>query len=136
MRNAAVVLTLVLAVAGPAGAQSYPVPEMLLDTATDTVGTPIRYPAGAAHVSSYILTMVPGQETGWHRHDAPLYARVLEGEIAVDYGDKGRKTYAAGDTFMEAMGIWHNGRVVGNRPAKLLVVFMGADGTENTEMRK
>lgn len=136
MRYIALALALLLADAGPALAQSYPVPEKLLDTATDTVGAPIRYPAGTARVSSYILTMVPGQETGWHRHDAPLYARVLEGEIAVDYGDKGRKTYRAGDTFMEAMDIWHNGRVIGTAPAKLLVVFIGADGTANTEMRK
>lgn len=131
----AAVFFLGLLAAAPAAAQSYPKPDVLLDTRTDTVGTPIRYPAGTAHVSSYLLTMVPGQSTGWHKHEVPLYARVLSGVLTVDYGPKGKKTYRAGDTFMEAMGIWHDGHVVGDKPAKLLVVFMGADGAKNTVMK-
>ena len=42
--------------------------------------------------------MVPGQETGWHRHDVPLYARVLGGELEVDYGGGTVKRYRAGET--------------------------------------
>lgn len=110
-------------------------PEKLLDTMADTVGAPIRYPGGVARVSSFVLTMVPGQVTGWHRHDVPLYARVLSGSITVDYGERGKKTYTAGDTFMEAMDRWHNGHVVGDTAATLLIVFMGAEGAKNTVMR-
>lgn len=120
--------------AGPTAPKGPP-PQQLLQTSTDTVGAPIRYPSGTARVSSYLLTMVPGQSTGWHRHDAPLYARVLSGTLTVDYGDRGKKTYRAGDTFMEAMDRWHDGHVVGDEPAKLLIVFMGADGVKNTEMK-
>ena len=115
--------------------QTAPPPEKLLDVMVDTVGMPIRYPEGAPRVSSYLLTMVPGQVTGWHRHDVPLYARILSGSIMVDYGAQGKKTYRAGDTFMEATGIWHNGHVAGDTAAKLLIVFMGAEGAKNTEMR-
>lgn len=122
--------------ASTATAQTYPKPETLLSTRTDTAGAQIRYPAGTAHVSSYLLTMVPGQSTGWHRHDVPLYARMLEGAIIVDYGDGLTKTYRAGDTFMEAMDRYHNGRVVGDATVRILIVFMGADGVANTELRK
>lgn len=128
-------LALVMPAAG-AGAQTYPAPEKLLETTADTVGTPIRYPEGTPRVSSYILTMVPGHATGWHRHEVPLYARVLDGVLTVDYGDKGTRIYRAGDTFMEAMGIAHNGRVVGDAPARLLIVFMGSDAAENTMVGK
>ena len=76
------------------------------------------------------------QETGWHRHDVPLYARVLGGELEVDYGGGTVKRYRAGDTFLEAMDRYHNGRVVGGGTVQILVVFMGAEGVSDTEMRK
>jgi len=80
--------------------------------------------------------MVAGQETGWHWHDVPLYARVLDGELEVDYGGGRVKRYRAEDTFLEAMDRYHNGRVVGARNVRILVVFMGAEGVSDTEMRK
>ncbi|MGB0631669.1 MAG: cupin domain-containing protein [Alphaproteobacteria bacterium] len=112
-----------------------PPPQKVLETSADTVGSPIRYPPGQAVVSSYVLTMVPGQSTGWHRHDVPLYARMLAGAIRVAYGDGVQRTYRAGDTFMEAMNRWHDGHVVGGDDAKILIVFMGAKGVPNTEMK-
>lgn len=122
--------------AGCAAPSAVPLTERILDARTDTVGSPVRYPSGAARVRSYILTMVPGQQTGWHRHDVPLYARVLDGELEVDYGGGTVKRYRAEDTFLEAMDRYHNGRVVGARNVRILVVFMGAEGVSDTEMRK
>ena len=135
MTRAAVAFLCLLAVVSGVQAQNGPPPQKILETMTDTVGAPIRYPAGEARVSSYLLTMVPGQSTGWHRHDVPLYARMLAGSISVDYGDGVTKTYRAGDTFMESMGRWHNGQVVGDDEAKLLIVFIGATGVPNTEIK-
>ena len=135
-RIAALLLVAALAGCAAPGSQTVPPPEILLDAHADTVGAPVRYPAGRAHVLSLVLTMVPGQETGWHRHDVPLYARMLDGEIEVDYGGGTVKRYRAGDTFLEAMDRYHNGRVVGDATVRILIVFMGADGVANTEMRK
>ena len=111
MIRRAVAVAVLCAAAGGALAADVkpPPPEKLLETSTDIFGAPIRYPAGTAHVTSYMLTMVPGQKTGWHRHDVPLYAHILSGAIEVDYGDGVQKTYRAGDTFMESMERWHNG---------------------------
>lgn len=135
----AVAVALLAASAIPAAAQSasktaYPKPEVLLSTSTDTVGAPIRYPGGTPHVSAYMLTMVPGQTTGWHEHEAPLFAHILSGAIEVNYGDKGKKIYRAGDSFMEAMDWPHDGRVLGDKPARMLVVFMGSNTVKNTVM--
>jgi len=69
--------------------------------------------------------MVPGQSTGWHRHDLPLHARILPSSIRGDDGDGVTRTYRAGDTFMESMGHGHDGHVVGDSEEKLLIVLMG-----------
>ena len=83
-------------------------------------------------MTSAIVTMKPGASTGWHRHDAPLFACVLDGELTVDYGDDGTKVYKTGDAFLEAFKTPHNGTNTGDEPARILAVFAGAKGTSNT----
>jgi len=34
----------------------------------------------------------PGGRTVLHKHGVPLFAYVLEGEITVDYGDRGKRS--------------------------------------------
>lgn len=125
-----------LALAGAAAAQdappSYPPLDVLLSTGTTIVGQPFAYPGGAAKITAAIVTMVPGQETGWHRHEVPLFAQILEGELTVDYGPDGTKTYKAGDTLVEAFGTSHNGTNTGDGAVRLLAVFAGAEGAANT----
>jgi len=104
----------------------------VLSTGTTVTDEPIRYPSGTPHITAVELTFKPGQQTGWHIHPVPLFGYVLEGELTVDYGAKGKRTYRKGDALMEAMNEAHNGRNTGRRPLKLLVVFMGADGVPNT----
>lgn len=107
----------------------------LLDTRDTIIGQPIAYPTGApAKITSAIVTMMPGEETGWHQHDVPMFGYILEGEVTVDYGEKGTRVYRRGDAVMEAMDWPHNGRNSGSVPARILAVFMGADGVPNTVM--
>ncbi|MEA3276418.1 MAG: cupin domain-containing protein [Pseudomonadota bacterium] len=40
-----------------------------------------------------------------------------------------------GDTFMEATGVWHKGRNTGDKPARILVVFMGSETASNVIRR-
>jgi quercetin dioxygenase-like cupin family protein len=104
----------------------------VLSTGTTVTGEPIRYPSGTAHITAVELTFKPGQQTGWHIHPVPLFGYILEGELTVDYGAKGRRTYRKGEALMEAMNEAHNGRNTGRRPLKILVVYMGADGVPNS----
>jgi quercetin dioxygenase-like cupin family protein len=107
----------------------------LLDTGKTVLGQPITYPTQApAKVVSAIVTMLPGEETGWHQHDVPMFGYVLEGEVTVDYGAKGLRVYRQGDAVMEAIDTPHNGRNTGKTPARILAVFMGANGIPNTVM--
>jgi len=104
----------------------------LLSSPQSTIGEPIVYPGGMpAEIVSAIVSIAPGQKTGWHKHGVPLFAYMLSGELEVDYGDKGVKTYTAGMAFMEAMDQLHEGRNTTSEPARVLAVYMGAKGFHN-----
>jgi len=53
--------------------------EKLVSGDRTIVDETIRYPnEGPAKISSLILTMQPGDETGWHTHGVPLFVYMLE----------------------------------------------------------
>ncbi len=123
------------ALAAPAAARdvakpSYPaVP--LLSTGKTIVGETIHYPKGAAHVTAAIVTLAPGGRTIVHKHGVPLFAYILSGELTVDYGDHGTRTYKQGQSFMEAMDVAHFGINKGAAPVRIMAVYMGAAGAED-----
>lgn len=110
----------------------YPPVDVLLQSETTIIGQSIVYPEGPAQITAAIVSMQPGQVTGWHRHEAPLTAHILEGELTVDYGDDGKRVYRKGDTLIEALGSRHNGENTGDDLARIFVVFSGAVGIPNT----
>ncbi len=103
----------------------------LLSTGSTILGEPIHYPSGQAQVTAAIVTMAPGARTIEHKHGVPMFAYILEGEITVDYGDKGKRTYRAGDALMEAMDVAHFGENTGTTPMRLIAVYMGAKGASD-----
>ena len=103
----------------------------LISSGETILGERIVYPTGApAKVTAAIVTLAPGQETGWHIHGAPVLGYVLEGELEVDYGDKGLRVYREGEAMLEAIGVPHNGRNIGSGTMRILAVFMGAEGLQ------
>lgn len=98
----------------------------------DVLGRPIAYPSGTPAIRAYRITVPPRKATILHQHPVPLYAYILSGTLEVDYGAKGRKTYRAGDNFLEAVDWCHAGRAVGDVPVVLISVYIGADKIKNT----
>lgn len=97
------------------------------------VGELLAYPQQKpAQVTSAIVSLQPGEKTGWHRHGVPVFARMLAGELTISYKGHETRTYRAGDTFMEAMNVEHDAINSGSAIARVLVVFMGAKGVPNT----
>jgi quercetin dioxygenase-like cupin family protein len=93
----------------------------------------LQYPSGSqAQVSSAILTIAPGVSTGLHKHDAPMYAYILEGTLTVTYEGGIVKEFSAGSAILEAVGTPHNGENKTDKPVKILVVNMGAEGVANS----
>jgi quercetin dioxygenase-like cupin family protein len=128
----AILLAVGILLSGANSAETRVETKVLLDTGTTTLGQKLSYPAGTAHVKSVIVTMQPGEQSGWHQHDVPMFCYMLEGEITVDYGKSGTRTYRKGDALMEAIDVVHDGRNTGAVPARVLVVFMGAEGVPDT----
>lgn len=124
-----------LPLAAPAQ-EAYPTRE-LLATATTVVGEPLRYPTGApARVTASIVTIVPGADTPLHRHPVPLVAYILAGELTVDYGSHGKRTFRKGDAFVEAMDVAHRGTNLGTETVSILAVYLGAEGVANVALEK
>jgi quercetin dioxygenase-like cupin family protein len=125
-------LALILA-AAPALAQDKGYPALpVLSAQSSIVGEPITYPrTGPARVTAAIVTILPGEKTVVHRHGAPMFAYILEGEVTVDYGAYGTRLYTKEQGFMEAMSVAHSGQNTGVIPVRILAVYMGAEGTSN-----
>jgi len=111
---------------------TYPPVDVLLQTSTSILGEPLEYPQGTPQITMAIVTMQPGQVTGLHEHDVPLMAYILDGEITVDYGAAGSKTYRKGDALVEAFRSPHSGTNTGDDIVRILAVFAGAEGVKNT----
>lgn len=127
------VFGLILASAMPSFADDQALPnvevETLLQTETDIIGQPIHYPQGKPRITAAYVVFEPGASTGWHEHPVPLFARVMDGEITVDYGSKGKRVYHPGDVLVEAMDWPHNGTNTGNLKTRILVVYSGDETT-------
>lgn len=121
-----------LSVAPSHAKDGYPPLDLLLQSQTTVIGQSFSYPTGTAEVTVAIVTMQPGETTAWHLHDAPLIAHILEGEVTLDYGSDGTRTFTAGDTFVEAFKSRHRGTNSGQDILRILAVFAGAAGTANT----
>jgi quercetin dioxygenase-like cupin family protein len=137
---AAAALLTGLAIAATAPAKDTAPPQQYANLLTPIVasgetvlGERISYPAGTAKVTAAIVVIPPGGSTGLHIHRVPLFAYMLEGELTVDYGSKGARTYRPGEGFLEAMDWPHNGANRGTAPARLLAVYIGAEGVSNAE---
>ncbi len=122
----------------PAAAEDAPPPghfysavRTILSTGTTVTGEPIRYPTDApARLTAMEITLEPGQQTGWHTHPVPVFGYILDGELTVDYGAKGLRTYVKGEGLAEAMNEAHDGRNTGPGPVRILALFIGAEGLQ------
>jgi quercetin dioxygenase-like cupin family protein len=101
---------------------------LLISTSKTVMDEQIAYPSGTAKITTGIVTLDPGDETGWHTHGVPETGLILEGDLTVDYGDKGTRTFHAGESIAEAINAPHNGKNTGTTPMKLFISFAGAEG--------
>ncbi|UXI70527.1 cupin domain-containing protein [Tahibacter amnicola] len=99
-----------------------------LASATTWDGKPVVYPTGTAEVTTLMIEVAPGGETGWHKHPVPSFALVLEGSLEVHLKDGRTHRARAGDVLYEVVDTWHNGRNVGEGTLKLFVTYAGAKG--------
>jgi len=131
MKKTLFALAILAAAATPALADGYPAIK-LYSGSTTVMGEDIAYPTtGKAHVNAMIVTLAPGEKTMVHQHGVPVFIHILEGEVTVDYGAKGTKTFKQGESFLEAMEVAHAGMNSGTVPVKILAVYMGSENAKD-----
>jgi quercetin dioxygenase-like cupin family protein len=82
------------------------------------------------------ITVPPGQSTGWHYHDGPLYAHVRQGTLShFDATCTFDGVYPAGSAFVEPAGDnnVHIGRNLGITPLVLDVLYVLPHGSSLSE---
>jgi quercetin dioxygenase-like cupin family protein len=105
-------------------AQQAPVTRKVLLTTAD--------PGGATHeLVMAAVEIVPGGQSGFHRHPGVEIGYVLDGELELQYRGSETVTVTAGQSFRNE-GI-HNGINRGAKPAKLLAVYAVEKGKPMTE---
>jgi|TARA_B110000263_G_C15013437_1_gene376149 quercetin dioxygenase-like cupin family protein len=125
-------LTIILSCYGNADLKT----KMLLTSERlDIIGRPIVYPTQQpAEISSAIRVLQPGEETGWHKHMVPAHSYILQGELNIEYETNPSitQTVSKGEAFLGVTDVWHNAKNTSDKPTEAFVVFMGAEGLENT----
>ena len=113
--------------AGPVGVTLTPV----LEATTTITGQPIRFPQGDNQFTAVIAEVAPGGQVGRHMHPMPLFVYMLEGTLSIEMEGHGTHTFSAGQGFAEVINTWHNGRNLGDKPVRFLIVFSGQKGVPN-----
>ena len=76
----------------------------VLSTGSTVTGEPIHYPAVVPRIDHGGDDPRPGTTAGWHTHPVPLFAYILEGELARSItGREACGFYRRGDGLVEAM---------------------------------
>jgi len=120
----------------PAGAQAAKAPEpkgvavrglvTSLGGFSATVNAPL-------FVTGATVELEPGGQTGKEQFRVPTFIYVIEGILTTDYEDgpvgiKGAQYHAAGQSFMDNGGWWHNHANRSDKPAKYLMLHLGYPG--------
>jgi quercetin dioxygenase-like cupin family protein len=90
-----------------------------------TLGQDFKYPAGQPLIKAFNIDIPVGKKTSLHKHLIPLFVYVVSGDLEVDYGSKGKKTYKAGTSYVEAIDWCHLGKAAGKAPVKIIGVYLG-----------
>jgi len=122
---------------GAASAQPQPLPTgpvgltltPILQTSTTFIAQPIRFPQGDNQLVAVMAEVQPGGQVGRHMHPNPLFVYILEGALTIEMEGHGDHTFSAGEGLAEVVNTWHNGRNLGDRPVKFLIVFAAQNGT-------
>ena len=80
----------------------------------------------------------PGGQTGRQRHTVPTFVYVLEGTLVTNseggrVGVAGVQYHAAGQSYSDPVGAWHNHSNPGPGPVKYLILFLSTPGGEITQ---
>jgi quercetin dioxygenase-like cupin family protein len=110
--------------------------EPLLKTGETRDGDSLHYPKGKPQITSVVGTIEPGGRTPLHQHPVPAYVYILEGQVELRTAGRDPRVFRRGEAYIEALNRDHQLFNAGDAPAKVLVVFVGEDGSPTTVAAK
>jgi len=103
--------------------------EPILKTDTTSIGQRIQYPDFQEdEVTLSKITIKPGDSTGWHKHEFPVFAYILKGCLTVEIENYKTMKFAEKSSFSEVINVFHNGVNNGKEDVVLIAFFMGEKG--------
>lgn len=89
-------------------------------------------------LTGQIVEIEPGGQTGRQRHMVPSYLYVLEGTLTTNseggpVGVAGAQYHTVGQSYMDALGVWHNHTNTGQAPVKYLLLLISTPGGPTTQ---
>jgi quercetin dioxygenase-like cupin family protein len=107
--------------------------EQVLKTDTTTTGQKITYPSFIDNeVTMLKITIPPGASTGWHKHEIPVFAYMVEGTLTVEYENHKPVVFTKNSSIAEVKGTYHNGTNKGSENAVLIAIYLGEKGKLNS----
>lgn len=105
--------------------------EELLQSEVNGMGQKIRYPeVKDAKVTMTKITFPPGETTGWHKHDIPVFSYIIKGTLTVETGDGKMMQYKENTCFSESYNIYHKGTNKENTDLVVIAIYLGGDARE------
>ncbi len=103
-----------------------------VDTQVTASGQPITPPVGPLRVTASMGVIPAGGATPVHKHPFLRYDYVLEGRLAVTNYVTGKiDVVKAGDFVVDPIDQWHQGRALGGKPVRLLIIDQSPPGQSN-----
>lgn len=75
-------------------------------------------------VITAMVELAPGFKAGRHSHPGTVQAQVLEGEFMLALDGQPEKTFKPGQSLEVPFGAIHNEGAIGDKPAKLIAVYV------------
>ena len=103
--------------------------EPILKTDTTSIGQNIIFPSSQNDEVTILKVTIPqGASTGWHKHEYPVFAYVLKGELCVELDNGTSKQFAENTCFAEVINTYHNGFNKGKDNVILIAFYLGEKG--------
>jgi quercetin dioxygenase-like cupin family protein len=106
-------------------------------SATETMtGQKLRLPQGEVALTASRTELPPGGRLPLHKHPWPRFVYIEQGEMEVVNIDAGiTRRFQAGEVIVEAIDQWHEGRVIGDRPARVIAFDQAPPGANNMVLK-
>lgn len=103
--------------------------EKMLDSDVNSIGQKIKYPDFKdPQVKMMKITFPPGETTGWHKHEIPVFSYIMKGTLTVEMEDNTIIEFKENSCFAESYGLYHRGTNKQDSELVVFVVYLGGDG--------